>query len=74
MPELVTQSIEEYEALALQLAANPRRLQDVRAKLAKNTAAAGLFDTDRFRHHIDAAYEEMWRIWERGEPPRPFAV
>jgi hypothetical protein len=33
-----------------------------------------LFDTDRFRRHIEAAYTTMWDIWRRGEEPRPFSV
>jgi hypothetical protein len=33
-----------------------------------------LFDTDRFRRHIEASYLQMWEIWQRGEQPRSFAV
>jgi protein O-GlcNAc transferase len=33
-----------------------------------------LFDTDRFRRHIEAAYLTAWEIWRRGERPRSFAV
>jgi hypothetical protein len=33
-----------------------------------------LFDTDRFRRHIEAAYLTMWGRAERGEPPVSFAV
>jgi protein O-GlcNAc transferase len=33
-----------------------------------------LFDSDRFRSHIEAAYLSMWDIWRRGEQPRSFTV
>jgi hypothetical protein len=33
-----------------------------------------LFDTDRFRRHIESAYVTMWEIWQRGEKPRAFEV
>jgi hypothetical protein len=33
-----------------------------------------LFDPDRFRRGIEAAYARMWEIACRGEPPRGFAV
>jgi hypothetical protein len=33
-----------------------------------------LYDTDRFRRHIESAYARMWEIHERGESPRSFAV
>ncbi|MFO0995854.1 MAG: tetratricopeptide repeat protein [Alphaproteobacteria bacterium] len=74
LPELITDSLEAYEALALRLATNPRELAAIREKLARNRLTTPLFDTDRFRRHLEAAYREMWRISERGEEPRPFAV
>jgi len=33
-----------------------------------------LFDTDRFRRNIEASYLQMWRLWQRGEQPRSFAL
>ncbi|HMH18234.1 MAG TPA: hypothetical protein VK572_08810, partial [Burkholderiales bacterium] len=74
LPELVTQSLEEYEALALTLASEPPRLGEIRRKLERNRATAPLFDTDRFRRHLESAYTTMWDIWQRGEQPRAFAV
>jgi predicted O-linked N-acetylglucosamine transferase (SPINDLY family) len=74
MPELIARSLEEYEALALRLASDEKRLAAVRAKLQRNRLSKPLFDTDRFRRHLEAAYLEMWRIWQSGEAPRAFAV
>ena len=74
LPELVTHSIEDYEALALRLARDPSLLEGYRNRLATNRLTHPLFDTDRFRHHIEAAYLQMWKIWQRGEQPRSFAV
>src|SRR5262249_20241999 len=36
MPELITQSVEEYEALAVKLASDPERLRGLREKLVGN--------------------------------------
>ena len=33
-----------------------------------------LFDTDRFRRHVESAYTTMWERYQRGETPRSFAV
>jgi protein O-GlcNAc transferase len=33
-----------------------------------------LFDTDRFRRHLEAAYIEMWERSCRGDPPKAFDV
>jgi predicted O-linked N-acetylglucosamine transferase (SPINDLY family) len=70
LPELVTHSIEDYEALALRLARDPSLLQGYRNRLATNRLTHPLFDTERFRRHIEAAYLEMWEIWQRGEQPQ----
>jgi len=74
LPELITHSLDEYESLALQLARNPERLAGLKAKLARNRGTYPLFDTDRFRRHIESAYTTMWERYQRGEPPRSFAV
>ena len=74
LPELITTSLEDYEALALRLARDPERLASVRAKLALNRRSFPLFDTNRFTRHIEAAYTTMWERAERGERPESFAV
>jgi predicted O-linked N-acetylglucosamine transferase (SPINDLY family) len=74
LPELVTRDAGEYEALALKLAREPALLAALREKLARNRPAAALFDTDRFRRRLEAAYAAMWEAFRRGEPPRAFAV
>src|SRR4029077_1308498 len=48
VPELIASSLEEYEALALELAGNPTMLTDLKAKLARNREKYPLFDTPRF--------------------------
>jgi predicted O-linked N-acetylglucosamine transferase (SPINDLY family) len=74
LPELVTESLEAYEALALTLATNPALLQSMRRKLADNRATCPLFDGDRFRRGVEAAYATMWDIYRKGEGPRSFRV
>jgi predicted O-linked N-acetylglucosamine transferase (SPINDLY family) len=74
LPELVTHSLAEYEALALKLATNAPLLGEIRSKLARNRGTHPLFDTDRFRRHIEAAYVTMWERTQRGEPPASFVV
>jgi predicted O-linked N-acetylglucosamine transferase (SPINDLY family) len=72
--ELVTDSLADYEALARRLATDKAQLAGVRQRLADNRLTCRLFDADRFRRHIEAAYSTMWEIWQRGEPPKGFAV
>ena len=72
--ELVAGSLEEYEALALALAADRRRLAGYRERLARNRLEKPLFDTERFRRGLETAYETMWEMHLRGEAPRSFSV
>jgi protein O-GlcNAc transferase len=74
LPELVTHSPEDYQTLALRLATNPSLLEGYRRRLAENRLTHPLFDTDRFRLHIEQAYLQMWEIWQRGEQPKSFVV
>jgi protein O-GlcNAc transferase len=74
LPELITDNLEDYETVALQLARDPDMLAAVRSKLARNRRSFPLFDTDRFRRHIESAYEIMWERHRCGEPPRGFSV
>jgi len=59
MPELITRSPTAYEILALDLATNPALLKATREKLARNLKVAPLYDSERFRGNIEAAFEAM---------------
>jgi predicted O-linked N-acetylglucosamine transferase (SPINDLY family) len=74
LSELVTHSMQEYELLAMRLAQDPKLLRTYRDRLAENRLTCPLFDTDRFRRHIEAAYRHMWELWQRGKKPESFAV
>jgi len=74
LPELVTHRIEDYEARALRLARERDVLRGIRAKLERSRATAPLFDIERTRRHIEAAYVKMWEIFQSGGAPRAFAV
>jgi protein O-GlcNAc transferase len=66
LPELVTSNLADYEALALRLATDPTLLRAFRKRLEQNRSTSALFDTDRFRRHIEAAYLTMWERFARG--------
>ena len=59
LPELMTENLADYEALALALARDPARLQGLKDRLAQNLPTAPLFDAERFRQGIEAAYVRM---------------
>ena len=74
LPQLITSTLAEYEALALKLAADPAALRALREALAANRVTHPLFDSARFCRHVEAAYRQMWEIHLRGEAPRPLEV
>ncbi len=74
LPELVTDSLADYEALARKLATTPALLARLRGRLGRQNKALPLFDTDRFRRHLEQAYAAMHERAGRGEPPQTFEV
>jgi predicted O-linked N-acetylglucosamine transferase (SPINDLY family) len=60
LPELITDSSDAYEAMAIDLARSPGELQDIKTKLARNRLVSPLFDTGLFAKHIEAAYTAMY--------------
>jgi len=69
LPELVTHSVDEYEALALSLATSPQRLAELRGRLQANRKIMPLFDSALYARRMEAAYEAMWDRHRRGLAP-----
>ena len=74
LPELVTHSLRDYEALALSLAGDAAGLAGLRDRLDRNREQSPLFDTNRFRRNIEAAYLRMLDAHRRGDPVQGFSV
>jgi predicted O-linked N-acetylglucosamine transferase (SPINDLY family) len=74
VPELATSDLRQYEELALRLATDPSFLRAVGRRLEQNRSTCPLFDTDRFRRHIESAYATMWELRRGGESQRSFSV
>jgi protein O-GlcNAc transferase len=72
LPELITDRADQYEAKALELAQRPPELDSLRRRLEQNRRSMPLFDTDRSRRHLEAAYEQMWGRYQQSEPPAGF--
>ena len=72
LPELVTNSEAEFEALAINLAQSHERLKALREKLDQQRATAPLFDTARTTRAIEKAYQTMFE--NRGKTPASFSV
>ena len=69
LPELVTHSRAEYEALAIDLALNNQKITGYREKLQRNRLTLPLFDTALYTKHLEEAYEAMYQRAQAGLPP-----
>jgi predicted O-linked N-acetylglucosamine transferase (SPINDLY family) len=74
LPELVTETTADFEAMAVRLAGDSKALKVLRDRLAQNKSTCALFDTNRFCRHIETAYRIMWDRWLAGDKPKGFAV
>ena len=64
LQELITTNHDQYEALAIELAMNPKRLQDIKAMLEINISSTALFNTSLYTSHLEKAYS---KIYERSK-------
>jgi predicted O-linked N-acetylglucosamine transferase (SPINDLY family) len=74
LPELVSESLEQYERVALQLAHERERLSGLRARLAANRARSPLFDTRSYTRALESALRHMHERARQGLPPAGFNV
>jgi predicted O-linked N-acetylglucosamine transferase (SPINDLY family) len=59
LAELIAETAEDYETLALALARDPARLKGLRDRLVANRATSPLFDTPRLARDLEALYRQM---------------
>ena len=74
LDDMITNSLEEYEARALELARDPAQLAEVKARLLRQRETSPVFDSTRFVRHLENAYRQMLARLEAGEAPARFAV
>ena len=69
LPELITTTIQDYEALAIELAKNPEKLKALKEKLAHQRLTTPLFDTPQFTKDLEQAYLQMVQRYQADLPP-----
>ena len=74
LPELITKTQEEYEALAIELSTHPKKLADIKLKLTNNFVTTALFDAPRFTKNLEAAYIKMYERYQEGLPPERMSI
>lgn len=74
LKELVTHHLADYEALALALARDSKRLAALRKHLVEGRMKFPLFDSVATTRAIEAAYEHAARRHRKGQAPAAFAI
>ncbi len=74
LPELITASATEYIATAVALASDPSKLAQTRDKLLRARGQSALFDSSRFRQHLERAYGRMVDSYASGAPRAGFYI
>jgi predicted O-linked N-acetylglucosamine transferase (SPINDLY family) len=74
LSELVTNSPRDYEALALALAHEPARLNDIRSRLGAGRENLPLFDMAKRTRNLEALYARMAETWRSGKPAAPITL
>jgi predicted O-linked N-acetylglucosamine transferase (SPINDLY family) len=69
LPELVMDSLEAYEAKAIELAKDTSQLNAIKLKLEQNRKTSSLFDGKLFAQHLEMAYEAMFSRYQAGLAP-----
>lgn len=74
LPELITATQADYEALAIELATNPAKLNVIKEKLSRNHLSHPLFDTSLFARHIEDAYRRIMDRYWNDLPPADISI
>lgn len=74
LPELVTNSLKEYEDKAVFLAQNPQALKKIRNKITQKSLRKNLYDTRGFVADLEKAYSVMWENWKKGLNPKQIDI
>jgi predicted O-linked N-acetylglucosamine transferase (SPINDLY family) len=70
LPELVTDTLADYEALVLELAHDPRLLVSYRTRLCTNRDREPLFDTASYTRALEGLLWTAWDEWVATKQPR----
>ena len=74
LPELITQTEKDYEALILELATNPTKLAKIKEKLAINRSTQPLFNTELYTKHLESGYLQAYQNYFDGHLPQTIIV
>ena len=74
MPELITNTREQYESLAIELALDSEKFTDLRNKLINNLPKTALLNCQTFTNNLELAFDKMHQRSQSGLKPDHIVV
>lgn len=74
LPELIADTRDAYVAIAVAVGRDGAYRAELRRRVGERVRQSPLFDTDRYRAHLEAAFDAMWRRYMAGLEPASFDV
>jgi protein O-GlcNAc transferase len=74
LPEMITSTQEEYEALAIKLATHPEKLKVIKDRLTNNLHTSPLYNTSLYIRNLEAAYQVMYKRYQDGLDPADIEI
>jgi tetratricopeptide (TPR) repeat protein len=74
LPELVTERLEDYEALAVELGQDRKKREAIKSRLWANRLTEPLFDSALYARHLEDAYRAMMDRYHEGQGPSHIEV
>jgi protein O-GlcNAc transferase len=63
LTDLIATTPEQYVRIAVDLAADPARLSQLRCRLRQHMRNSPLMDAAQFARKVEAAFRSMWNTW-----------
>ena len=71
---MVAESEDDYEALILEIATQPNKLDKIKKKLEVNRLSQPLFNTEQYTKYLENGYLQAYQKYFDGEPPNTIIV
>lgn len=68
-PELVAETYDDYENIAVRLGNDPLYLKSIRAKVWSRRLTSPLFNTALYTQHLEELFINMWDRYQNDLPP-----
>ena len=74
LPELITNNLNDYQNLAIDLATNKSKLSQIKTRLKNNLDSYPLFNTAQYCKNLEKAYVTVYENYLDGGEPKDFEI